>query len=104
MSRESPWDNLDGQALLGSKEFVEQFTDLLQEKESIKEIPRHQRFATRPCIGEIFAEAGSQTKSIRNEKIYDAHVEYGYTLKDVSDFLGIHYTTVSKVIQKMGQK
>jgi len=28
----------------------------------------------------------------------------GYPLKEVSDFLGIHYTTVSKVIQKMKQK
>jgi len=50
MSRESPWDNLEGQVLLGSKEFVEQFTDLLQGKESIKEIPQHQHFATRPCV------------------------------------------------------
>jgi len=40
----------------------------------------------------------------RNEKIYDAHVKYGYTLKEISDFPGIHYTTVSKVIQKEGQK
>jgi len=30
------------------------------------------------------------------------YVKYGYTLKEISDFLGIHYTTVSKVIQKMG--
>jgi len=51
-----------------------------------------------------FAEADNQTKSIRNEKIYDAHVKYGYTLKKILDFLGIHYTIVSKVIQKMGQK
>jgi len=65
MIRESPWDNLDEQVLLGSKEFVEQFTDLLQGKESIKEIPQYQRFATRPRLEEIFAEADNQTKGIR---------------------------------------
>jgi hypothetical protein len=27
-----------------------------------------------------------------------AHVEFGYTLMQIGDHLGLHYTTVSKVI------
>ena len=31
----------------------------------------------------------------------EAYVKYGYTLKEISDFLGIHYTTVSRVARKV---
>jgi len=34
--------------------------------------------------------------------IHDAHVKYGYTLKEIADHLRIHYTTVSKVVSKGG--
>lgn len=27
-----------------------------------------------------------------------AHLAHGYTLKDIADYLGIHYTTVSKIV------
>jgi len=102
LSKKSPWDNLDGQVLLGSKNFVEQLKDLLQEKEGIKEIPRHQRFASRPTLEEIFAAC--LTKYIRNERIYEAHVKHGYSLMEISDFLGIHYSTISKIVRKMVPK
>ncbi len=104
MIGESPWEDLKGQVLLGSRDFVKQFDHLLQDKESVKEIPRHQRFAGRPDLEVIFAGADELTKSMRNEKIYDAHINYGYTLKAISEILGLHYTTVSKVVQKMMQE
>nr|MBF0223650.1 LacI family transcriptional regulator [Desulfobulbaceae bacterium] len=28
----------------------------------------------------------------------EAHITHGYTLKEIADCLGIHYTTVSKVV------
>jgi len=36
--------------------------------------------------------------------MHQAHVKYGYTLKEIADYLGIHYTTVSKVIKGIGYK
>ncbi len=32
------------------------------------------------------------------------HITHGYTLKEIADHLGIHYTTVSKGIKSMGGK
>ena len=104
MNGKSPWGDLKGQLLLGSEDFVEQFNELIQEKGKIKEIPRYQRYAGRPGLGDIFVEVDNQAKRIRDEKIYEAHVKYGYTLKEISDSLGIHYTTVSKVVRKMEDK
>lgn len=39
-------------------------------------------------------------KAQRNTGILNAHLRQGYTLKELADYLGIHYTTVSKVIAK----
>jgi hypothetical protein len=41
---------------------------------------------------------------MRNKAMHDAHVIYGYTLKEIADQLGIHYTTVSKVVKDEGMR
>ena len=56
-----------------------------------------ERFAIRPRLSEIFSQI--KNKKERNEKIYAACIEYGYTLKEIADYLGIHYSTVSKAIK-----
>jgi DNA-binding MarR family transcriptional regulator len=33
--------------------------------------------------------------------MYEAHFQYGYTLKDIAEYIGIHYTTVSRAINKI---
>ncbi|MCA1766381.1 MAG: helix-turn-helix domain-containing protein [Desulfobulbaceae bacterium] len=35
-------------------------------------------------------------KQQRNQRMAEAHIAYGYTLKEIADCLGVHYTTVSK--------
>jgi REP element-mobilizing transposase RayT len=100
ITRKSPWRELQGQILLGKDSFVENFKDLLGDKEAIKEIPRQQRYAGRLKLKEIFKRKSSGGKKGRNQGIYDAHINYGYTLKEIADYLGIHYTTVSKVIKE----
>ncbi|MDP3297992.1 MAG: transposase [Thermodesulfovibrionia bacterium] len=99
IKEESPWKKLQGQVLLGGEGFIEKFRDLLSKKEDMREIPRLQRYVCRPKIGDLFKREKISTKHIRNGKIYNAHIKYGYTLKEIADFLGIHYTTVSKVIK-----
>jgi len=33
--------------------------------------------------------------------MYKARLHYGYTLKDIAEYIGVHYTTVSRVIKKI---
>jgi DNA-binding MarR family transcriptional regulator len=33
--------------------------------------------------------------------MYAAHLQHGYTLKDLAEYIGVHYTTVSRVIKKI---
>lgn len=98
ISKESPWREVQGQIILGGEGFVEKFKDLLADKEKIKEIPRHQRYIGRPSLKEIFRQENTKDKNKRNRKIWTAHLKFGYTLKEIADCLGIHYTTVSKVL------
>ena len=94
----SPWGKVQGQVLLGEEGFVEKFKDLLEDKREVKEIPCSQRYVSRPSLDKIFS--GQEPKGQRNAGINTAHMRYGYTLKEIADYLEIHYTTVSKVIGK----
>lgn len=98
----SPWNDLQGQILLGEEEFIEKYKDLLSDKEHIKEIPKPQRYVSRPKLSKLLAKEDSRNR--RNKGIHSAHVKYGYTLKEIADHLGIHYTTVSKVIKSLKGK
>ena len=98
INRRSPWEELQGQVLLGEEGFVEKFKELLEDKKQIKEIPRRQRYVSRPSLDKLFSRQGGKVQ--RDERIVTAHVSYGYTLKEIADYLGIHYTTVSKVMAK----
>ncbi len=95
---ESPWEKLSGQVLLGSEGFVNRVRELLGGKQDVPEIPRVQRFVGRPLLEELFPSAVMRSKQERNRLICLAHGNYGYTLKEISQVLGVHYTTVSKVI------
>ena len=35
--------------------------------------------------------------------MYQANVKHGYTLKEIAEYLGIHYTTVSKAVGMVEQ-
>ena len=95
----SPWGDLQGQIILGEEGFVKRFSGILAEKEGIKEIPRLQRYANRADLSDIFKEEAVMDKTRRNRQITTAHLKFGYTLKEIADYLSLHYTTVSKALK-----
>lgn len=95
---EAPWEKLSGQVVIGTERFVQMVKEYLGEKEGVAEIPKKQRHLGRPAIEELFSSGGALTKQERNDLIRLAHGTHGYTLKDISQGLGVHYTTISKVI------
>ncbi len=96
---ESPMDGLQEQIILGNEAFVEKIREMIKDKEVVVEIPRKQRFAGRQSLEELFSDTADLTKELRNQKIAKAHLEYGYTLKEIADSIGVHYTTVSKIVR-----
>ncbi|MCJ7789927.1 MAG: hypothetical protein MUP69_07055 [Candidatus Atribacteria bacterium] len=35
---------------------------------------------------------------------YEAHLQYGYTLKEIAEYISLHYSTVSKRLEKLRGK
>jgi hypothetical protein len=85
-----------GDGYSGLKSFLRVSFLQMDEKSHVKEIPRPQRQLRRPSLEKIFKV--QKTKTQRNENIYHAHVVHGYLLKEITDYLKIHYTTASKAI------
>jgi putative transposase len=96
----SPWGQLTGQILLGSESFVKKMARQLKAIETLPEIPRRQRFAARPSLKTLFPESHFKDKDARDRAIRQAHREYGYTLSEIGRRLDLHYTTISKVINR----
>lgn len=96
----SPWAVLKGQIFLGGEDFPGKMETLLSKRSYIKGIPRAQRLAHRPGLVKILSSKTAMGTKERNRRVYDAHVKYAYTLKEIADFLGIHYTTVSKAVKE----
>jgi len=103
IEKDSPWGLVKGQIILGTDSFVKKFSMLLKGKEKIEEVPRIQRYATRPALRELFLEGKLEDEKARNEAVYLSYVRYGYTLKQIAEHLGVHYTTISRVIKKAEQ-
>ena len=104
MRQDQPWQKLVGQIFMGSEEFITRIQTLVDDKQELKEIPRSQRYPGRPALDQLFSANPDGDKPFRNERIVKAHLAYGYTLKEIGDYLGIHYTTVSKVVKGKRKK
>ncbi len=95
---EKPWKNLVGQIILGGETFIAEIREMVEERKGKKEIPKTQRYLGRPSLAELFSGSNSTNKYERNKTIHKAHFSFGYTLKEIADYNGIHYTTVSRVV------
>jgi len=98
---ESPLKAIKGQLFLGQDNFIAEIKHLMRGKERLKEITREQRYVTRPPLNEIFKPKDKKSKE---QVMYEAHLQYGYTLKDIAEYIGVHYTTVSRAIKKIEGK
>ncbi|MEX2224173.1 MAG: transposase [Candidatus Rokuibacteriota bacterium] len=74
----------------------EGLADQCREAMQCAEFPRAQRFASRPPLGEVFA--GVTSRADRNARAVVAVRDHGYTMREVGDFLGRHYITVSRAL------
>jgi len=92
---EETWRDLHSGLILGSLEFVREVIGKYGNKAS-KENIKKERFAGRPKIEDIFFK--SKNRAQRNESILKAFKKYGYTQTEIGKHLGLHYSTVSRII------
>jgi len=91
------WDNLQHQVFLGDDDFVEKYQPLQNSRlGDLKEVPLKQR----RCTPKPLSQYQEQTSS-RDEAMLNAYKSGGYTLKEIGDHFGIHYSRVSQIISKL---
>jgi predicted XRE-type DNA-binding protein len=73
--------------------------DHLTGKEHIPEISKGQRFINRPSLKNIFTAEVLQSKGASDERIIEAVKKYGYTQKQIADHLGLHFSSVSRIMR-----
>jgi len=95
IKQECIWTELKGQIYLGGEKFVERMQRLAADQAEIGEIPRAQR---RPLAKPL----GHYQKSIkgRDAAVATAYATGDYTMQEIADHFGIHYATVSRIVQK----
>jgi REP-associated tyrosine transposase len=93
----SIWGEVKGQSVLGEDSFVKELELYTKGAKEFKEIPRTQRYVNRPELDQWFSRRTEQGKKWRNRKIAEAVRDWGYTQKQIADYLGMHYSTVSRI-------
>ena len=62
-----------------------------------REVPKAAK--RRPPAETLLAYARDHPHPQRNDAIVAAYRSGGYTLRDIGDFFGIHYSRISKIVQ-----
>ena len=99
MKAPSPWVGLVEGVLLGSEEFVAACRARVNKDRDLSEVPRENRLAGRPTLATLFKQSGPDDRSRRNVSIAKAYLDHGYTMKEIGQFLGLHYATVSRAVR-----
>lgn len=97
---EKIWKEVKGQSVLGKENFVEKLIKYVKGYEDIKEIPKSQRYVSRPNLRTLFNEGFKKDKGVLKRKAVEAIEKHGYSQKEIADYLGIHYSTVSRLVNK----
>ena len=97
---ESIWKDVRGQSVLGKGDFIESLIDYVRGRKKIPEIPKSQRFLNRPNLRNVFRVDTLRDKRRRNGRIVEAVQEHGCTQREVADFLGMHFTSISRIMRE----
>lgn len=90
-SMASPLEQVRGQVYLGSNAFIDSLPAV---DKSLLEVPRKQRLVNRPSLADIF------TKDQSGKTICQAYRDHGYTQKEIAQYLGVHYATISRRVKR----
>lgn len=93
----SPWEELRNQVYLGSEKFVEQMQARLDRDKDLREVPLRQRRPVARPLSDFSAKERS-----RDEAIVAAYASGGYTMQEIGDHFGLHYSYVSRIINRLG--
>ena len=93
--RPSPWQFLKNQIYLGDEAFVEKMLQCINEDRDLSEMPSNQKRPVPKRLKEYEASATSRDKAIK-----DAYASGGFSMKEIGEHFGLHYSRVSRILSK----
>ena len=90
----SIWGELQNQIFLGSEKFINKHQKKIKAKETLNDIPKLQKRKLPKALKYYADKYKDQNKSILN-----AYLSGGYTLKEIGEYFGMHYSTVSRIVK-----
>jgi len=97
------WDDVQGGALLGSETFMQEMRPLLRDASGSQEIPKRERLLSHPTLEDLFEGAGAN-RALRDQRIFEAFRIHGYTLFQLQEHLGLHYSTISRIAKRVAEE
>ncbi len=90
----SIWTDLKKQVYLGDDKFINKLQKKIDKKESLEEIPALQKRA----VAKPLTFYQNKYKD-EHAAITAAFLSGGYTMKEIGDYFGKHYTTISRIVK-----
>lgn len=92
------WNDLRAGSLLGGDVFIEQMRPLLHDAPLDPNILRRERDAARPSLTQLFPDISE--KATRDERIHEAVLCHHYKLREVAEYTGLHFSTISVIAKR----
>ncbi len=87
------WDHLKNQVYLGDNNFIEEVQTTITKDADLSEIPARQRRSLPKPLYHYVREYQERDLAMRA-----AYQSGGYTMKDLAHYFGLHYSSVSRII------
>ena len=100
IGKESIMNKVKAQCMLGTDDFIAEFEDYLAGIGKIPEIIKDQRMLNRPSLEGLFSQVGKGDRLKRDRVIKLAVRDFCYSQCEVADHLGLHYTTISGIMNR----
>ena len=98
------WRDLRFQVFLGSDYFIEKIKNMIL-------VQKPDRRGKTPIAGEQnrvpldeIVGHGWTSRKEKDALIHQAYIQYGYTLNEIADYLGVHAATVSRAVRRVEKK
>ncbi len=91
---------IKGDLILGDRKFIESVKDEIEVEKSNFDYPKYQRTVCRPDLEELLNPLIVSMKETRNAALWKAYYEFGYTQSEIADFLGVHNSTIYRIVKK----
>jgi len=92
----SVWDGLRHQIFLGNEAFVERHRGPSKPAERLREVPRDQRRALAKPLADF-----DHRYPDRHEAMARAFQTGVYSMREIADYFGVHYSTVSRAVRRL---